>query len=68
MTIYSKKAERRRAIRTLVDAAQYLVRQAKGDRSKDLELPDFLAYVVLIQAAYKLGYRGPLLRFDRMNP
>lgn len=65
MTIYSKKATRRRAIRTLLNAADYLVRRVA--KSTDLPLPDFLAYVILIEAAYGLGYRGPLLQFDKVK-
>jgi len=65
MTIYSKKAARRRAIRTVLNAAAYLLRGVS--KSDDLPLPDFLAYVLLIQTAYKLGYRGPLLQLDRVK-
>jgi len=66
MTIYSKKAERWRAIRTLLDAADYLVGRVALDKAEGLPLPDFLAYVILIQAAQKLGYRGPLLQLDKL--
>ena len=57
MTIYSKKAARRRAIRTLLDAAAYVLPHAV--KSGVLPLSDFLAFSILIQAAHKLGYRGP---------
>ena len=65
MTIYSKKAARRRAIRTVLNAAAYLLRDLP--KPKELTVPDFLAYVLLIQTAYKLGYRGPLLQLDRVK-
>jgi hypothetical protein len=65
MTLHSKKAERRQAIRTLLHASDYLVHRAA--KSAILSLADFLAYVILIQAAQKLGYRGPLLQLDRVK-
>jgi hypothetical protein len=67
MTIYSKKSARRQAIRTLLHAADYLVRRAIVAKTGALGLPDFLACVILIQAAHKLGYHGPLLQFDKVK-
>ena len=65
MTIYSKKAEQRRAIRTLIHASHYLIHRAA--KVAGIPLSEFLAYVILIQAAHKLGYRGPLLQFDKVK-
>ena len=63
--IHSLKAERERAITSLLHASDYLIHcQAKAVL---LSLSEFQAYVILIQAAYKLGYRGPLLQFDKLR-
>ena len=56
---------RRRAIRTVLNAAAYLLRDLP--KPAELTVPDFLAYVPLIQTAYKLGYRGPLLQIERVK-
>lgn len=59
------KAQRRLAIRTLLDAAAYLV--GRNAKAGSLPLSEFLAYVILIEAAYNLGYRGRLIQFDKVK-
>jgi len=65
MTIESPKAQKRRAIRTVLHAAQHLI--PSKSKAAVLSLPDFLAYVLLIQAAHKLGYKGPLLNIEKVK-